>query len=93
LTQAVSKHVIADYLRQFDAPLSDHPLDRLTPRQREILQLVAEGNTTKQIASMLNISIKTVETHRRHIMDAIDERDVTGMVRFAIRMGMISTEN
>jgi DNA-binding NarL/FixJ family response regulator len=92
LTQAISKHVIADYLRQFEMPFASEPLDQLTPRQREILQLVAEGNTTKQIAGLLNISVKTVETHRHQVMETLGVSDVTGLVRFAIRMGLVSAE-
>jgi PAS domain S-box-containing protein len=69
----------------------DHSLmDRLTPRQREVLQLVVEGNRTKQIARKLEISVKTIEMHRAGIMDALNIRDVPGLVRFAIRVGLIS---
>jgi len=61
----------------------------LSPRQREILQLIAEGNATKQIAAKLRLSVKTVETHRAHIMQRLGIRDVPGLVRYAIRMGMV----
>lgn len=67
-------------------------LDRLTPRQREILQLIAERHSTKDIASILNISIKTVETHRAQLMQRLNIRDVPGLVRFAIRAGLVSLE-
>ena len=64
----------------------------LTPRQREVLQLVAEGKSTKEIASALDLSVKTVETHRAQIMDRLGIRDVAGLVRYAIRLGLVSAE-
>lgn len=64
----------------------------LTARQREILQLIAEGNTTKEIASKLDLSIKTVETHRSQIMDRLNIRDIAGLVRYAIRSGIVRPE-
>jgi DNA-binding NarL/FixJ family response regulator len=64
------------------------PLDHLTPRQREILQLIAEGKSTKEIAFMLKVSAKTVETHRALLMDRLDIHDVPGLVRYAIRIGI-----
>jgi DNA-binding NarL/FixJ family response regulator len=66
------------------------PLERLTPREREVLQLVAEGNTNRQIASKLRISIKTVEKHRFNLMEKLGMRDVTALVRFAIANGIVS---
>lgn len=65
-------------------------LEKLTPRQREILILIAEGQTTKEIARHLNISVKTVESHRAQLMERLDIRDVAGMVRFAIKTGLVS---
>jgi len=67
-------------------------LDRLTPRQRQILQLVAEGLGTRQIAERLFLSVKTVETHRGQIMQRLDIYDVPGLVRFAIRHGLLPPE-
>ena len=67
-------------------------IERLTPRQREILQLVAERHSTKEIAQILNISVKTVETHRTQLMDRLAIHDVPGLVRFAIRAGLASLE-
>ncbi|MGC8045190.1 LuxR C-terminal-related transcriptional regulator, partial [Salmonella enterica] len=61
------------------------PVEVLTPRQREILQLIAEGNNTKEIAYQLNVSAKTIETHRAQLMERLDIRDVPGLVRYAIR--------
>lgn len=65
-------------------------LQKLTPRQREILVLIAEGKTTKQIAGSLNISVKTVESHRAQLMERLEIRDVAGLVRFAIKTGLVS---
>jgi NarL family two-component system response regulator LiaR len=66
------------------------PLMRLSPREREVLQLVASGLTNQAIAHQLGISIKTVQAHREHIMDKLGLRDITQLVRFAIRYGVIS---
>ena len=68
-------------------------LESLTPRQREILQLIAEGQSTKQMAVRLNISVKTVETHRAHLMDRLEIHNIPGLVRFAIRSGLIHWED
>lgn len=97
LSPPVSKHVISDYIRRVGADaredLDSQPtLERLTMRQREILQLIAEGYTTQEIATLLNISVKTVETHRMQLMDRLDIHDIAGLVRFAIRVGLISLE-
>ena len=67
-------------------------IERLTPRQREILQLIAERHSTKEIAQILNISAKTVETHRAQMMERLGIHDVPGLVRFAIRAGLASLE-
>lgn len=67
-------------------------LDALSPRQREVLRLIAEGRTTKQIAQTLAISVKTVETHRSQLMERLDIHDVAGLVRYAIIVGLIQVE-
>ena len=67
-------------------------LERLTSRQREVLQLIAEGYTTKAIAARLKLSVKTVETHRAQLMERLDIRDVAGLVRFALRRGLVDNE-
>ena len=69
------------------------PLEQLTGRQREILQLVAEGQNTKGIAEILKVSPKTVEYHRMKLMDCLNVHDVPGLVRFALRVGLIPQEN
>ncbi|HKP81816.1 MAG TPA: response regulator transcription factor [Pyrinomonadaceae bacterium] len=67
-------------------------LETLSPRQREVLRLIAEGRTTKQIAQELGISVKTVETHRAQLMERLGIRDVAGLVRYAILVGLIEVE-
>jgi DNA-binding NarL/FixJ family response regulator len=89
LSPSIARQV-SDYIRRVGQEPTT--LDRLTPRQREILQLIAEGNTTKKIAQVLNISVKTVETHRSQLMEQLDIHDVAGLVRYAIRMGLVAPE-
>ena len=87
LSPAISKHVIADYRRRVAE--QPEPIDRLTPRQREVLRLIAEGLSTKEIAFKLSLSVKTVETHRAQLMERLEIRDVAGLVRFAVRSGLV----
>jgi DNA-binding NarL/FixJ family response regulator len=68
------------------------PLPGLTPRQQEVLKLIADGHSTKSIARTLNISVKTVETHRAQLMDRLNIHDIAGLVRYAIRLGLVSLE-
>jgi DNA-binding NarL/FixJ family response regulator len=89
LSPAVSRHVAEYVRRQGGEP---GPLERLTPRQREVLQLIAERHSTKQIAQILNVSAKTVETHRAQLMEKLDIHDVAGLVRYAIRVGLVRPE-
>ena len=90
LSPSISRTVIDDYLQRVSGAVS--PLEQLTSRQREILQLIAEGKNTKQIAAELDISIKTVESHRLQLMDRLDIHDIPGLVRYAIRNGLVSAE-
>lgn len=90
LTSSVNKKVIIDYMKRMDGDGAPH--ERLTRRQREILQLLAEGNTVKEIAWQLNLSVKTVETHRSQLMGRLDIHDIPGLVRYAIRMGIIESD-
>jgi DNA-binding NarL/FixJ family response regulator len=91
LAPAVSRHV-ADYVRRTAEALPSSSLDRLTSRQREILQLIAEGHTTQEIAQLLDLSVKTVDTHRSQLMARLDIHDIAGLVRYAIRVGLITAE-
>jgi len=90
LSPAVSKQVVDDYVGRTGG--ATDPIDALTPRQREILQLVAEGNTSKEIAERLGLSFKTVEAHRAQIMERLGVRDLAGLVRFAVRVGLVAPE-
>jgi len=90
LTPKVSKLVVGDLLRGRAG--ESGPLDALTARQREIIQLIAEGHGTKEIAEILEVSVKTVETHRARLMNRLDIHDVPGLVRFAIRWGLVSSD-
>jgi DNA-binding NarL/FixJ family response regulator len=90
LTPRVSRQVVEGYVGRLSE--GETTLDALTPRQREILQLIAEGQGTKEIAFKLGLSVKTVETHRAQIMDRLNIRDVPGLVRFAVRSGLVSSD-
>jgi DNA-binding NarL/FixJ family response regulator len=91
LSPAVSKRVVDEYVSRTGGAAD--PLAALTVRQREVLQLVAEGHTSKDIAQRLGLSYRTVETHRNQLMKRLDIHDVSGLVRFAVRVGMIRGES
>lgn len=89
-TSKVSELVLNGYLRGSAAEASgDSSSGRLSPRERQIVQLVAESKSNKEVANLLNISVKTVETHRAHIMDKLDLHSVTELVRYAIRNNLV----
>jgi len=67
-------------------------LDQLTPREREVLQLLAEGHAAQHIASRLNVSVKTMGTHREHLMQKLDTHSLAGVTKFAIREGVTLVE-
>lgn len=90
LSPTVSKQLVEDYARRMSAETGTDEL--LTPRQREILQLIAEGKATKDIAATLDLSVKTVETHRKDVMERLGIHDVPGLVRYAIRQGIIKAD-
>jgi len=97
LSPPISKVVIAQYLQrtrgeQDRSRAASTPFEQLTSRQREILQLIAEGHTTKDIAQRLGLSVSTVETHRTEMMQRLDIHDVAGLVRYAIRTGLVSPD-
>ena len=87
---AISSYVTTDRAGHLKTDRS--LIERLTPRQREILQLIAERHSTKEIATLLEISVKTVETHRAQLMARLGIHDVPGLVRFAIKAGLASLE-
>jgi DNA-binding NarL/FixJ family response regulator len=68
-------------------------LARLTPRQREVLQLIAEGVSSRAMARTLNLSVKTIESHRAQLMERLDIHELAGLVRFAIRAGLVRNDS
>ena len=90
LTPSISPAIVAALARASEQQSVGSPLDALTSRQREVLQLVAEGHSTKQVAARLGLSVKTVEAHRTAIMGRLGIRDLAGLVRFALRVGLVS---
>lgn len=91
LSPAVAGTVVSGYLERTAS--GGTGLDRLTGRQREVLQLIAAGHTTKAIAAQLHISVKTVETHRAQLMEQLDIHDLASLVRYAIRTGLVSSDS
>jgi len=90
LSSSVSRHVVGDWVRRVDPERTVQ--DRLSPRQLEIVQLIAEGHTNAQMARMLGLSVKTIETHRSQLMLRLDVHDVAGVVRYAVRMGLVTAD-
>jgi DNA-binding NarL/FixJ family response regulator len=84
LSPGVSRVFVEGYLSQ--APASPDPL---APRERQVLQLIAEGKTSKEVASLLDLTIRTAESYRSRIMEKLDIHDTAGLVRYAIRRGLI----
>lgn len=89
LSPAISRQVVDGYVQRVGMGTGPDPL---TPRQRDVLKRIAEGRSTKEIAFDLNLSVKTVETHRAQIMDRLGIRDVAGLVRYAMRTGLVPPE-
>jgi DNA-binding NarL/FixJ family response regulator len=97
LSPAVAKHVFADYRRRGGRKAKEREKDTdltesLTLRQREVLRLIVEGHTARQIAASLHISRKTVEAHRTELMRRLDVHNVAGLVRCAIRLGLVTLD-
>jgi DNA-binding NarL/FixJ family response regulator len=92
LSQNISETLIDDYIYQQETLTAKSPLARLSGREREILQMIAEGKTTKEIAAILHLSTKTIETYRSRLMEKLEITDIQGLVKFAIRHGIISLE-
>jgi len=90
LTRKVSRMLQEDYISLMQARGLEDSYDLLTDRERELLQLVAEGRTNKEAAAMLNISVTTVETHRTHILQKLDLHSVPELILYAVRKGIIS---
>jgi DNA-binding NarL/FixJ family response regulator len=91
LTPSVSHHVIDRFMRA-ERGESAREAEALSPRQREVLQLIAEGKSTREIAERLHLSVKTIETHRAQLMQRLEIFDVAGLTRYALRIGLIDLE-
>jgi DNA-binding NarL/FixJ family response regulator len=89
LSSRFSNRVIGSYLERLG---KGSPREELTPRQREIVQLIAEGKSTKDIAFLLKVSVKTVEAHRAQVMARLGIHEVVGLVRYAMRTGLVPPE-
>jgi len=92
LSQSISDLLTTESFQKLESLIDVSPLEALSPREREVLQLVAEGKTSQEIAERLSISPKTVDTYRSRLMHKIGVDDVPGLVRFAIQHGVISLE-
>lgn len=90
LTRKVSRILQEDYVRQMERRGVEDSYDLLTSREREILQLVAEGKANKEVAALLNISLTTVETHRTHILQKLGLHSIPELILYAVRKGIIS---
>jgi DNA-binding NarL/FixJ family response regulator len=84
LSPGVAQAVMNAYKKK-----AEKPKDPLTPRERQVLQLIAESKSTKDVASLLGISVKTAESHRSRLMQKLDIHDTAGLVRYAVRRGMV----
>jgi DNA-binding NarL/FixJ family response regulator len=89
LSPAISRQVVDGYVQRVGSGAGADPL---TQRQREVLKHIAEGRSTKEIAFELTLSVKTIETHRAQIMERLGIRDVAGLVRYAMRVGIVPPE-
>ena len=87
---AVSKVLLDDYMRKLKRSGAEDAYDLLTPREREILQLVAEGKSNKEVANLLNLSVYTVETHRSNVMQKLNLKGIPELTLYAVRKGIIS---
>jgi two-component system response regulator NreC len=92
LSPSVSKTVIDEYLKHTGSPSDGDHYDKLTDREREVLQLLAEGCSTREIADRLQVSIKTVGVHRTNLMDKLGIHTVPDLVKYALRKGIISLD-
>jgi DNA-binding NarL/FixJ family response regulator len=92
LPPSLAHILIEDYVRQ-PAPVDSGAFSVLSPREREVLQLLAEGKSTKQAAASLHISVKTVETHRQNVMDKLDIHSLAELTKYAIREGLTTLES
>jgi DNA-binding NarL/FixJ family response regulator len=96
LSRRVSETIIDDYVKNLnspDAPAAAPAGRALSPREREVLQLIAGGSSTKECAARLHLSVKTIETHRRNVMDKLGVYSIAGLIKYAVREGLASLED
>lgn len=97
VSQGIAGVVIDDYVRRLTNGTADAAVPSggraLSPREREVLQLIGEGASTKEAAARLHLSVKTVETHRRQIMDKLGIYNIAGLIKYAVREGLVSLED
>jgi DNA-binding NarL/FixJ family response regulator len=89
LYPSITKRLVEDYLRRVESGQERATFDGLTDREREVLQLIAEGHTNKDIADLLNLSVRTVQNHRAHIMEKLGMHDRGELIKYAIQKGII----
>lgn len=89
LSRKVDDILIDSYLHDYSEKADKGPLDMLSPREREILQLITEGKTSSEMAEMLYLSVKTIETYRSRLMQKLGFRDVTALIRFTLQQGWV----
>jgi DNA-binding NarL/FixJ family response regulator len=89
LYPSITKRLVEDYLRRVESGQERDTFDGLTDREREVLQLIAEGHTNKAIADLLNLSVRTVQNHRAHIMEKLGMHDRGELIKYAIQKGII----
>jgi len=87
---AVSKILLEDYMRKLKRTGAEDSFDLLSPREREVLQLVAEGKSSKEVANLLSLSVYTVETHRAKLMQKLNLHNIPELILYAVRKGVIS---
>lgn len=92
LNSSISRTLVQDYLQKNDLVKSQDSLEKLTDREREILQLIAEGCSNRKIAEHLYISVKTVETHKANLMEKLDIHNIAELTKYALRKGITSLD-
>jgi two-component system response regulator NreC len=90
LSSSISRRVVEEYGRRAEA--MEDKYDKLTDREREVLQLVAEGRTNREIAQLLHVTVKTVEAHRAHVMDKLSLHSTAELTKYALRKGMVGPD-
>lgn len=93
LSRGITDVVVEDYVQRLERESGEQRVSILTPKEREVLQLIAEGNSTKEIAATLHVSVKTIETHRQNIMNRLEIRSIALLTKFAIREGLTSLDD